>query len=219
MAFFEAGLDQCHFRFGAIMYPHLQRVVLRLGIFFAGLMIAGHPATAQQFVANGQFDTDVSGWTTDPAAALAWAAFDHNNSVASGSAQVNNTAAAASVRIVALKQCYELTRSGRYYLSAKGFLPAAQTSGRLVVSFIYHADTLCTGGSFSSGGIFLSAIGVWQSNASELATDVVLGPGTSASVEIALSIEKDAAGGALTGYFDNVRFYSNEVFSGSFEGP
>ncbi len=177
-------------------------------------IIAAAPlaATEQNFVVNGDFDTDISGWQQSTLPLPTWAALDYRADGNSGSALIENDSADADVRLYPLTLCIT-PPLGTYVLSVRGYIAPGQTGGRLVLSYAIYNGANCTGSGGGSGGQFLTQIGVWQSQS---ASAHLVGLAT--SVEISLGIEKDAAGGSLQGYFDAVIF-SDHLFADGFDGP
>ena len=168
-------------------------------------------ATEQNFVVNGDFDTDLSGWQQSTLPLPTWAALDYRGDGNSGSALIENDSADAGIRLYPLTLCIT-PPAGTYVLSVRGYIASGQTGGRLVLSYAIYNGANCTGNGGGSGGQFLTLIGAWQ-----LQTASVRQVGLATSVEISLGIEKDAAGGSLQGYFDAVIF-SDHLFADGFEG-
>ncbi len=170
-------------------------------------------AATGNFVVNGDFDTDLSGWQQSGSPPPTWAALDHIGVLTSGSALLENDAADASMRLYPLTQCIT-PPPGTYVATVHGYIASGQTSGRLVFSYSAFHGANCTGTFGDIGGQFLAQVGTWQT---QTATFRIFNlPG--ASVQISLGIEKDAAGGALQGYFDAI-VLDDHLFADGFEGP
>lgn len=182
--------------------------------FAALVCIAGiAPASAaQNYAANGNFDTDLSSWQASGTPQPAWTMADYQGRATSGSAAFESDAANASTRTYPLMQCVT-PPPGPYTFTARAFLPSGQTAGRLVMSYSALQGVNCTGGSNGSGGVFLQQKDVWQQQS--MTFNVANLPG--ASVLLMLGIEKDAAGGTLVGRFDGIEMISDVLFASAFE--
>ncbi len=184
---------------------------------FAALVFAPCIASAQNLLANGNFDSDLSGWTF-PDAQPSWSGFDANGALNSGSALGTNAAAAAGARVLVLRQCIAITRPGLYVLGVSAFTPAGQVDGHLLFSYLARANSPdCSGGSFNSGGLFLPSVGQWQRYTSGTVLQISgpLAPDT--TVEVLLGIDKTPAGGSFRGYFDDVSLALDPIFTNGFE--
>lgn len=164
----------------------------------ATLLVTGDPAKAQRFDVNGDFDTDLSGWSVDIPDVTSWSPLDVDARAGSGSVRLVSTDPDPGIRLIALRQCVTLTQTGRYLLGASGRVDGAAL-GRMVFSYIGRARDTCTGSAFSLGGRFLGAGGDWQSI--DAVVSVAQVPTT---IEVLLSIEKDVAGGSLGGNIDSI---------------
>lgn len=165
---------------------------------------------------NAEFNTDLAGWQLPGVPTPLWASFDVSGNAASGSAQLTNAEAAAGARVIGLRRCLRVTRD-RYALSASGFVAAGPSAGRMVLNGTARASTDCSGGSFASAGVYLTAAnspGVWQTNATANLDFSALAVG---SIEVLLSIDKTPEGGSVTGYIDAVRLVALPLFAGGFE--
>lgn len=178
----------------------------------AFLCITPLAAGAQNYMANGTFDTDISGWQLSGPPLPTWAALDFQGDSHSGSALLVNDSATASTRVYPLSQCIT-PPSDTYLVTVHGFIPAGQTSGRLVLSYTAYDGPNCSGTLGDLGGQFLTRIGAWQTQA--LSFRIFNFPG--ASVRVSLGIEKDAAGGILQGNFDAITL-TEYLFADGFDG-
>jgi len=183
------------------------------------LLAVSSTGGAQQLIVNGDFASDLSGWTVSDAPGTTWVAFDYAGA-SSGSVLFTNDMTTADAATINLSQCVVLAKPGRYIVSANGYLPAGQSPGMLYVNAILHLpSTVCQG--FGSGhGFFLPAtIDAWSSQEDtslELDDiDVLAG----ASMELRVGIQKTPAGGSIQGYLDAVRVIYDPVFVGGFEPP
>lgn len=190
----------------------------QLGRFFVALALAclAHSAYAgTSGVANGDFDLDLSGWDLSGSPVPFWSTLDHEGDPASGSVALSNSDAQANVRVYPLRQCIALSGPGTYAVAADGLLPAGHLSGRLVLSYSSRSISDCSGGFNFSGGYFLQSNGNWMHGTA----NIILNPGLN-YIEVSLGIEKDAAGGSLTGNFDAVHLIDRDrIFSSGFEAP
>ena len=176
------------------------------------LCLAPPAAGAQNYVANGSFATDISGWQLSGPPLPTWATLDFQGDSHSGSALLVNDSAIANTHLYPLSQCIT-PPADTYLVSVRGFIPTGQTSGRLVLSYTAYDGPNCSGTLGDLGGQFLTQIGVWQSQA--LSFRIFNLPG--ASVRISLGIEKDAAGGVLQGNFDSIALVEY-LFADGFDG-
>jgi len=179
------------------------------------LLAAGAASHGQEVIVNGDFDSDLSGWTTFGAPAPIWASFDQAGAP-SGSALLSNTAAGPDEHLVRLSQCFVPSRPGRYQFSAHGYIPAGQASGRLFVVAVIYSGGGCTGPGGGPGAYLPATIGAWvqQTGLIEVSTDEIALP---VSMSLSLGIEKTPAGGSIEAYVDAARLIYDPVFADGFE--
>lgn len=177
------------------------------------LLFASH-ADAQNLLANGDFDTDLSEWMVSGSPTPMWTPTDYAGNAGSGSALIGNADAAANVRLFPLRRCVVLT-PGPYLLSAHGLIDSGQSAGRLVLSYSLRSNTDCSGGVYAGGGVFVQGDGSWR--AEQIPLIAMNLPAN--SLEIILGIEKDPAGGTLQGYFDGIELRDDRIFVDGFDGP
>lgn len=176
---------------------------------------SGMKLQPQGLATNGDFATNLAGWTVSGAGEAAWSTLDVDARSDSGSAQLTSREVLAGQehRVYPLTLCIDVTQAGRYFIGGSGRLASGQGSGRLVFSYFARPSDDCSGGASAVGGRFLSSVDSWSQAAAEL---IVFDP--PGSVEIRLGIEKDTAGGELHGNFDDVYLLLDEgVFADGFE--
>ena len=166
-------------------------------------------------VTNGDFNTDLSGWDLSGIPAPAWTTPDHEGNPGSGSVMLSNAEAQTNARVYPLRQCVALSGPGALSIEAAGVLPAGHVGGRLVISYGGRAFSDCSGGYNFAGGYFLQSNGNWVHGSA----NITLNPGPN-YIEVLLGIEKDGAGGSLTGNIDAVQIRDRDrIFAGGFEAP
>jgi hypothetical protein len=189
---------------------------IRRALLRAGLIGASIPAIAMAGTAglvNGEFDTDLDGWTQSGPPFPAWSMLDYQGNGASGSAVLANDSAEGGVRLYPVRQFVHLANPGSYRIEADGWLPQDHPGGRLVLSISGRAQADCSGGNNPAAGAFLDSNGSWQHAA---LTITIIAPFN--YLDIGLGIEKDAAGGLLTGNVDGVHVvYREAIFADGFE--
>lgn len=189
---------------------------IRKRFILASLVGASIPAIAMAGTAglvNGEFDTDLNGWTQSGPPFPAWSMLDYQGNVASGSAVLANESAQGGVRLYPIRQCVHLADPGSYRIEADGWLPQDHPGGRLVVSISGRAQSDCSGGSNPAAGAFLNSNGTWQHTAFNI---TIIDPFL--YLDLWLGIEKDAAGGLLTGNVDGVHVvYREPIFADGFD--
>lgn len=178
-------------------------------------------ANAQNVLANGDFDTDLSSWDT-PVVTPTWSSFDIDGSPDSGSAWFANTQSGASVRQIVISQCIPIAETGAYIFGGAAYTPTGQTStGYLVGGYavdLQHAD--CSGGWSAVGGFFMSSLGQWTHYATTggfYQPLMVPSLNPSASILIQFSVEKTEADGSFGGYFDDAFLIRDTVFMDGFD--
>ena len=182
---------------------------------------ASTSASSQNLLANGDFDIDLSGWST-PEVAPTWSGFDVDGSAASGSAWFANTQASAAVRQVVISQCIPITQTGAYIFGGAAYTPTAQAStGFLVGGYlvdVHHDD--CSGGWSAVGGFLMDSLGQWKRYATSGGFNLPLivdSLNPKASILVEFSIEKTEAGGSFGGYFDDAYLIRDTVFMDGFD--
>ena len=187
------------------------RALALLAIFLTSMGIGAQAATTD--IVNGHFDTSLSGWDLSGTPAPAWSMLDYQNNPGSGSAMLFNGEAQGGARVYPMRQCISVATAGSHALEADGFLPAGHAGGRLVVSYATRAVANCSGGANSLGGYFLQTNGAWVHGS----INFVINPPYT-YLEVTLGIEKDDAGGLLSGNLDAVQVIDRErIFAHGFE--
>ncbi len=183
---------------------------------FALLFATALASTAQAGTAdivNGNFDTSLLGWDLSGTPSPIWSMLDYQNNPGSGSALLSNAEAQAGARVYPMRQCVSVATAGSHALEADGFLPAGHAGGRLVVSYATRAVANCSGGANSLGGYFLQSNGAWVHGS----INFVINPPYT-YLDVTLGIEKDDAGGLLSGNLDGVQVIDRErIFAHGFE--
>lgn len=195
----------------------------RLATFLLAAAVASIACTAhaQNLLANGNFDTDLSEWNM-PDATPSWSSLDVDASPASGSAYFVNTQADANARQVVLLQCIAITEPGVYVFGAAAYTPTGQAgTGYLVGSYavdLHHAD--CSGGWSAAGGFFMQSLGEWQRYAATggmYPLLIVPSLNPEASILILFAVEKTEAGGSFGGHFDAAYLIRDTIFDDGFD--
>ncbi|MFA7320306.1 MAG: hypothetical protein WC000_02455 [Dokdonella sp.] len=186
---------------------------LAVSAFLFAMALASTAQAGTAVVVNGNFDTSLLGWDLSGTPAPTWSMLDYQNNPGSGSALLSNAEAQAGARLYPLRQCVSLATAGSHAIEADGFLPAGHAGGRLVVSFATRAVADCSGGANSLGGYFVQSNGSWVHGS----MDFVVNPPFT-YLDVTLGIEKDGAGGLLSGNFDAVQVIDRErIFANGFE--
>lgn len=186
------------------MNPLCKSLLQRL---LAALLLAPASAMAQNLIVNGDFDTGFDGWEF-PDSTPTWSPLDADGSTESGSAHGVNL---ATGRACVLRQCVALPRSGRQVLSVWAYTPPGQGLGNLVLTYTARRHSPdCTGGSFSSGGIYLPGVGDWAYHALSIPVgDDPPGPDTTVEVRLCVDPARQLGFG---GHFDRVRLVPDVIF-------
>jgi len=196
----------------------LRTLAIAAVAFTAVAVLASTPTSALiTQLNNGFFDSNLSGWTASAVGNVnvAWSTYDASSSSSSGSAglqDVDPSAMASNTYWIGLKQCTSAVAGGSYHLSAVTGIPSGQsTTGRIAVVVTYWSGTNCTGSKLGppTFAINTHADFLWHTVGSDTTA-----PAGTQSASIGLDIQKDQAGGAFVGYFDDVIFYGG-VVSGS----
>lgn len=169
------------------------------------LGIAAATASAQNVVGNGEFDTNVTGWTAGGLATQAWEVLDWHGNPGSGSVRVANNFTVANVS-TGSSQCLVLSTPGTYELRGAIRFPSGQTeTGSATVSVSRFSNATCTNPpDLSTNGQIVSSTttNTWVDSFN---TSVSIPAGTQ-SVKVVLSVLKTQANGSLAALFDGIRF-------------
>lgn len=164
------------------------------------LLLQGAAATAQNLLANGNFDSGVSGWSVESegAVVLAW-----DGSIGSpnpGSARISNIHPGGG-QGAGINQCGGAVTAGKLYnWGGRVFLPGGQTrSGDLNIGLRWWTAPGCTGTTLNQPRLASSAQNTWTT----LTKTNDPAPAGAASVQFVAFPSKVEAGGALVGNFDS----------------
>jgi hypothetical protein len=119
-------------------------MALRQAAAAACLLVLGAaaPATAQELIANGTFDTDLDGWENVSPAKI-WSDLDAADDPGSGSVEITHLAATQTG--VFVNQCVPITGGEIYTYRASHFTAPGEASGRADVSLVYYSSATCEG--------------------------------------------------------------------------
>ena len=187
-------------------------------VLLLALLAVSSTGGAQQLIANGDFDSDLSGWSVSagPGTTSTWVPFDYAGA-SSGSVLFTNDLTTAGAATINLTQCVVLPKPGRYVVSANGYLPAGQAPGNLYVNSILHIPTTACQGLGGAHGFLLPAtIGSWSQESTSIEIDAIDAL-AGASIEVRMGIQKTPADGSIQGYIDAVRLIYDPVFVDGFE--
>ena len=170
------------------------------------LVVTAAPASAQNnFVANGNFDTDVSGWTASSGVSIAFDGAFGNTSP--GSLRLTNSSAGASIG-AGVSQCLGPATAGKLYnWGGRLFLPGGQNrTGNLQIGLRWKSGPGCTGDSIDQPRLQTNFFDAWDlKSANNQAA-----PAGTVSVEFLAFPSKVEAGGSLIGYFDSLFFRQSD---------
>ena len=185
------------------------------GIFIA-IFFACPLASAQNMLTNGNFNTDVSGWSDRSYITLLWSADDVNASPSSGSAEVINAHPNAAVG-AGISQCstFPVTPGEAYLFRGDVLIPSGQTiSGSATIGTYWTDGPDCTGvrvGIQPRSGTSTTGAWVHLESGWEIAdVDAV------SVVFLAFSTKADA-GGTLVAKFDELYLVPEVVLTDGFE--
>ena len=177
------------------------------------ILISGM-ATAQTLVVNGDFDTNVAGWT-ELSIPLSWdGSSDWQGNPASGSALILNNAAFADNS--GAIQCVDGIVAGEVYsLSAWLRVPSGQTgTGAARVFIWYYSEPGCAGTWVGESSTpVMAASDVWIG----LSSGDTVAPATAQSVKVYLNNFKYTETGIYQASYDHVAFTLIGVFADGFE--
>ncbi len=184
----------------------LRKTALRCAL--ALLVLVSASPMAQNLIVNGDFDAGLDRWEF-PDAMPTWSPLDAGDTAQSGSA--HGIHPGGNERACVLRQCVAAPRSGRQVLNVWAYTPPGQGLGNLVLTYTArHHSPNCTGGSFASGGIYLSSIGGWAYHAMSFPIEAEP-PVPDTTVEVRLCIDPARQIG-FGGHFDRVRLVPDVIF-------
>ena len=183
------------------------RLALRLLVLTCGCLPAGSSplAAANNFVFNGDFATNVAGWSSEEPgeADLAWSSLDAAGSPASGSVRVRNFHPGGQQGI-GISQCAGGVVPGDpYSWGGKIRLPTGQNrTGDASIGLRFKSGPNCTGSNVNQPRLSVETPG--NSFVARSAAGTV--PAGAASVEFVAFPSKDQAGSELIAFFDDLFF-------------
>lgn len=158
---------------------------------------------AENLITNGQFATNVDGWSDNPSSAeVVWSGTDAQGSAFSGSLHLTNRSTSTLTNVVGVYHCVSVTASTQYEFFTQFFIPPGQAvdgQASAQVSFYQTAD--CSGpwsASYSSPSWGTTA-GVWT-----LGTLLVLTQADTKSVRFRINATKPGSSGDFFLHYDNI---------------
>jgi hypothetical protein len=169
--------------------PRLLSACACLGL----LLASARPASAQNLLANPDFNTDLSGWNTFGAV------FDGTaGSPSPGSAQFSGSIAGTNASIfVSLAQCVTgIVPGNTYDLSGQLRLTSAPAGGTVFAAVAWYSDAGCTTGISTDGGNPVGGSTFQASSGSFIA------PGGAVAANFLVWISTSTTPGSFTGNLD-----------------
>lgn len=170
------------------------------------VVCAGAQAWAQNLVANGDFDTDTSGWTLSvgPGLTFMWTDLDANDSSASGSGLATTTITGETVNI---SQCVAsgVVGGATYDFGVQMRVSSWGVHGSSEVLINWLSGPSCSGAYTGTKSYSTALLDEWVS----LGQANVVAPAGSASAQIVLRLLKDAAGSTFQTYFDDIELVAH----------
>lgn len=166
----------------------------------AAALFGAAPACAQNLVVNGDFDTDVSGWTPSPF--NRWDEADHEEAPDSGSLLIRNNFLNPQASI-GVSQCVAVTPGTPYDVGASFLIPSGQGStGAAYLAIVWNSSPDCNGITATTGTVTeeVTDLGVWQ----ERSLRHLVAPAGSAGAKIILWVFKANENDALSVHADGV---------------
>jgi hypothetical protein len=167
----------------------------------AMLSLAGSALAQNNFIANGDFNTDAGSWTADSAgAAIAFDAGFGNPSP--GSMRLTNSAPGGG-QGTGVFQCLGAVTAGKQYTwGGRMFFPSGQArTGNLQIGLRWYSGPGCTGTAISQPRAQTNAFDTWDPKTTNEAA-----PAGAASVFFVAFPSKVEPGGTLIGFFDTLFF-------------
>ena len=166
-------------------------------MFGVVLLLVTRAAFADGLLVNGGFATDLSGWTALKDAQAAWTSVDGTGAPGSGSADVTSVAALPGV-VTGLTQCVGVLPGVAYDFGARIRVQnPVGVSAFVTLSFFSGAG--CAGTELSRVSTDTAPAGAWTM----LGGKGAVAPGGVASALFLLSVQKAAAGGSESAFFDD----------------
>jgi hypothetical protein len=195
--------------------------VIRCAIAFL-IGLAADVAQAQNLLANGNFDVDLSGWDLPQPNSVDWSTFDINGPPlgdASGSGSAHGfVSGPMGTRAVIVKQCVPIAEPGMYIFGATVFMFPVSPVGTGVGNYtVSYNDTVCSSVQIV-GGFYMYSSGTWNNYTSGTALNVPA-PGYAAmSISVSLSVEtQDTLATVVGAWFDSVYLTRDTVFLDGFD--
>jgi len=164
-------------------------------------------AGAQNMLANGNFDDDMTSWSLDDGSRM-WMPIDANGSSSSGSAQVSGGGYGVDVTLV-MSQCVPVNESYNYEFGADILIPSGQSSSANGLIFSrFYSDTECS--------VYLAQLSSPTAATVDVWTPILMGgtaPASAASVRVILAVGQD--------YYSEIQTHAvfDEVFLRVFIDP
>lgn len=165
------------------------------------LALIAAPSTAQNLVANGNFLTDLNGWTqiTDEGSAV-WSS---TGALDAGAAAMTSNAAVSGVFKRYLTQCVPVTPGASYVISHRvKFSPTDTTTGFAETGLYWDKNPDCSS--------YIAGDGLVTATASPgtffLDTRTITAPANATSAFIQVGVDKMPAGGSMSVTVDNISF-------------
>lgn len=166
----------------------------------AMLALVASEAAAQNLVVNGDFDTDLDGWTNVGAPQSIWDEFDEFEDPNSGSLRIVNSSSAGTTTVVRQCALAEADREFQVGFTHVTFPDGAEGAARM--RLIWYANSTCEGATSGIEILDSSIAGPWTR-----VEEIVTSPPATQSVLIELGARK-TAGSASNDY----RVYFDEIY-------
>lgn len=165
------------------------------------LALASDVARAQERLTNGEFDTNLSGWT-NLSAPKVWSAFDDADDPSSGSVAISNTSGTSNGQFI--RQCVGVLGGADYGIAYSHYTETVGvTTGRSDVTVDWHDNATCAGTLIDLDSWQLeTAPGTWTD-----VEDTVTAPNAAVAAFVRLTAFKTsgAAGDTWRVYYDHVQ--------------
>jgi hypothetical protein len=186
-------------------------------------MASASGALAQSLLPNGEFDTDIVGWSTAGAgSAVVWTTIDHSGCPpeVSGALLHVNFATSAGVQRGSAACVTDIVGNATYSFGAELHFPTGQgTTGEAEIVVVWFSTPDCTGlsGDTTAGGttVDTSTAGSWVLVRNDSAT----APADAISAAFSVRLTKNEAGDSLALAYDGAFLADGQVllFNDGFE--
>jgi hypothetical protein len=168
-----------------------------VSIFALALAVIAAPSFGQNLLANGQFLTNLNGWTqfTDEGSVV----WTPTGALDAGAAAMTSTAADSGVFIPYLIQCVPVASGTSYVLSHRVRFSDA-TAGIAETSIYWTKNSDCS--TYVSGNGLLTSTASPGTFVADSTT--VTAPATATSASVRVGIDKAQAGGSMSVTFDDI---------------